>query len=344
MKKVLAWVFIIIGSAFLLSASRLSIIFKVLEWKKDHATEWYGRHESTSGDLVAMAMLDKVKKFHAPKDYQFVAPAGNENKEIDVYLFGDSYTEDLPEYSLANTHKLLYLNNKICNSYSLDEKKKNVLVIESGERAVREVYSTLDILDMLKRNSADEKPRPAGSEKKRNFSQIMNRNLEVLIFDYNLINKVRQFKASVNYNIFNRASGDVYVSENGEYLFFKNTVMPSGPHSSYSPVNDSTIDRIVTNLNTIYSHYKNDGFDEIYFSIIPNPATILQPEQYNSLIPRIKNHRSLRMPYIDVYDDFKKETDPASLYRKGDTHWSNKGINIWISKLNDSLRKIAHND
>ena len=144
----------------------------------------------------------------------------------------------------------------------------------------------------------------------------------------------------MNYHLFNRASGAVVISDNGEQLFLKETVKGNVVENSYYPVPEEEIQHIVTTINEIYAHYKADGFDEVYFSFLPNPATILQPQGYNQLIPRIEHHPGLQAPLISMYQPFLKAG--KRIFRPGDTHWNNEGLQIWLSAVNKVL--VQHNE
>ena len=94
------------------------------------------------------------------------------------------------------------------------------------------------------------------------------------------------------------------------------------------------------NLNATFEYYKKDGFDEVYLSIIPNPVTILQPLNYNGLIPALQNPIRLKGTFIiDMYSLFSQDPNPGRLYRIGDTHWSNMGIQVWLKYVNAELKK-----
>jgi hypothetical protein len=90
-------------------------------------------------------------------------------------------------------------------------------------------------------------------------------------------------------------------------------------------------------MNRLYQYYRAKGFDEVYFSIIPNPVTILYPEmgKYNEIISRVMHHPNLKVPVIDVYDQFRSAA--VRIYSKADTHWSVNGFNIWLNEFNKKL-------
>jgi len=48
-----------------------------------------------------------------------------------------------------------------------------------------------------------------------------------------------------------------------------------------------------------------------------------------------------RGPDIDVYSLFAGSPDPGRLYRVGDTHWNNNGLQVWIGLVNKLLSGVA---
>jgi hypothetical protein len=172
------------------------------------------------------------------------------------------------------------------------------------------------------------------------FNHEINSNLEFNLFGYRFWDEVKLTKASLNYYLFRRAMGDVVISDDGDRLFLKQTVNPEDQLSSFRALDSGEIQNIVRHINDIYHHYKSEGFDEVYISIIPNPVTLLQPEHYNGLIPQLQKPGLLNgMKMIDIYDAYSKAPDPGALYRVGDTHWNNNGMQIWLKAVNSELKK-----
>ena len=363
MKKIFAFICVAIGVGALGVSSVPRIMHKIWDWNNVHINRsaWWCKHSNMGGgDLVKLSYLDDIKKFWAYKDYQFPKAADSGRKNINLYIYGDSYTEDIPDSAFANVNEYHYNTKLKPKTYLLDTGKRNILIIEITERLTLESFSGPAIYNVLK----CEEPVPPAPVKnepvqpgsatpaatpqrkarytlvsKTNYSQIINTNLEYVLFDYKAINRIRQYKADMNYGLFHHASGDVAISDNGQYIFFKPTVEQGGTYSCYTPVPDDQLNSTVSTLNEIYEHYKRAGFAEVYFSVIPGAATILQPDNYNGFIPRLYNNPVLKMPVIDVYSIYKKNADPASLYRKGDTHWNNNGLQIWLGLVNNELRR-----
>ena len=338
MKKIFAWICAIAGIIFLTASASGPLMTKVWKWKNDTTMRnvWYGKNNNQWGDLSNMGLLDGIKKFHEPKGYKFINAADDGTKNIDLYILGDSHVEDVPGYAFANTSSYYFGRGLV---YSLNQSKKNILIIETAERFALSTFYNNEVYSRMKQKGD---PRPLsiiGNEGRKNYSRVINKNLEVLLFDYNFINVLRRDKAELTYSLFERAAGDVSLSENEKYLFFRPTILPYGIYSSYSPLSDSTVNETVANMNKMYDFYKKEGFSEVYFSIIPNPATLLQPDDYNNLVPRIRDNPSLRMPGLDIYDIYKKNPNPSMLYRLGDTHWNDNGMQIWLNVVNAALRK-----
>lgn len=312
-------------------------------------TGMFGIHHSNAGDLVSMGYLDQVQRFRESYDYHF-RNAGNDTggKNIDLYVYGDSYLDPVPDSafgSISSYHFARRSYNDLI--YSLDSTKKNILILEYAERFFRGELQYYDIYNHVKKKQPDNglvrySKRPVLTAKifgLEIFSKEINSNLEFNLFGYRFWDGAKLTKASLNYHLFHRAIGDVVVSDDGTRLFLKQTVNPEDQLSSFRPVEQDEIEQIVQHINAIYDHYKADGFDEIYISIIPNPVTILQPDHYNLLIPKLLKPGLLNgMKMIDLYNPFINTPDPGTLYRVGDTHWNNNGLQVWLRIVNAELK------
>jgi hypothetical protein len=111
-------------------------------------------------------------------------------------------------------------------------------------------------------------------------------------------------------------------------------------NSSFPSVKNSEVDRIVSSMNRLYKYYRAKGFDEVYFSIIPNPVTVLYPAmgRYNEIILCVMHHSGLKVHIVDVYDKFKSFS--VQIYSMSDTHWSANGFNIWLNEVNKRLENF----
>jgi hypothetical protein len=340
---------LIVAGLLLMVVSSTPYLMEVVTDLRQDREEWWAMHKPVEGDLVAMACLGYVPKFLSPRDYAFVKhPVDSAN--TDLYLWGDSYTWKIPDSAYAAVNKFTF-NWRIQGDmvYSLDTTRKNILLFEITERDLRSYFSNTDVFYHVRSQTpasaayihADTQILNAGFNfpfaalLNKNISRKIDQNLEFNLFNYNFIDPVRKAKAYMNYRLFHRASGDVTISKNGERLFLKPTVQGKRPENSYYPVSDEEIANMVTNINLIYEHYRQEGFSEVYLSVIPNPATILQPEGSNQLIPRLESYPALKISLISMYGLFRNET--KNIYRPGDTHWNNAGLQIWLGEVNKML-------
>ncbi len=313
---------------------------------------WWGAHQLDHGDLSSISHLDYLNKFHESLKTEVRHTSYTGPKNTVLFLHGDSYTWKLRDTMFDGICDYKFIGWSNPCKYHLDSTKRNVLVIEVTERLLRNYYGNTQIIDQLTDTGIKKKalseyhvtdpPHTRYSSLLPTidinlfFNKYINQNLEYNLFNYKFIMPVFGCKAAINCYLFNRASGDAVISEDKQFLFFKETLDPTGPGSSLSPVSDDEVARLVDNFNTIYDYYKASGFREIYLSIIPNTVTIVRPEGYNNLIPRIQNDKRLKMKVIDIYTVCK--TTSELLFMRGDTHWNKKGKQKWVDMVNEVLR------
>lgn len=347
LKRIARDLLIVFGIAALWCSTSRSFMQYV--WDKRDGVKWWSTYPMRHGDLVSMSYLDFVPRFNPPIDHPpFKKPRYNGPKNTVVYLHGDSYTWPLADSNLATVARYHWINRYSGGYFKIDSGKRNILVIEITERMFRDYFSTTKMIDEV-RDSA-ERPKMAISNFgiprayasiiphiniDTFFNKNINQNLQCNLFNYNFIIPMFEYKAALNYYLFNRASGDVVISNDRQFLFLRETVTKNDISSSYGPLSADEVKRLVDNLNIVYDHFKSKGFSEVYISIIPNSATIMQPEGYNQLIPSIQHHPDLRMKYIDAYSAFSAA--PGGLYLPGDTHWTKKGFEKWVDLVNEKL-------
>ena len=318
--------------------------------KRSDLDSWFGTHRWANGDLVSMSYLDHLKQFQEKDEEHFVRPLDDSgHRNIDLYIYGDSYLMSVPDSAFSFVNQYHFGRRTYEDlDYSLDPHKKNILIIEYVERLARNELRRLDIYDHLKKKAPESSFRGlsfapvnyANMVALDIFTHEINRNLEFNLYGYRFWDQVKLAKVSFTYGLFKRAVGDVVVSDDGSRLFLRQTMAPNDISSSYSPIDQKEMQKMITNIHSIYDHYKAEGFDEIYLSIIPNPVTILQPLHYNDLIPEVQKEARLKdIPIIDIYSQFSQDAEPGRLFRIGDTHWSNQGIQLWLHAVNTELRK-----
>jgi hypothetical protein len=348
-KKALSYIFIIFGLV-LLWASTSRTAMKYISDKRGN-DKWWGVGQLNQGDLASMSGLYFLHKFYAPEKTLLKRAQYNGPKKTVLFIHGDSYLWRIAngDSVFAGISSLHYIGWSNTFHYHLDTAERNILIIEVSERLLRAYYGTTEIIDELcdttvknKRTSVISIPQVTKSEYYSNvfssidldhfFNKYINQNLQCNLFNYNFMQPLFGSKAAINYYFFNRASGDVVISDNKEFLLFKETIGRTGSGSSFSTVSDEELDHLINNFNIIYDYYRGTGFREVYLSIIPNTATIVQPKGYNNLIPSIQNDPKLKMKIIDIYSAFKPLN--GSTFRTGDTHWNNLGKQMWFDMVN----------
>ncbi len=313
--------------------------------------KWYGFFQGNHGDLASMSHLDYVHKFYDPKAYFLKRTSYKGPKNTVLFIHGDSNIWKISDSVFAGVCDYKFIGWSNPFKYKLDKAKRNVLIIEVGERLLREYYNTTEILDeftdtsMLKKNAMIGPATWQGNKYSGSmvpwfnlddlFNKNINQNIAGNLFSYKFMTPMFGYKAAINYYLFNRASGDVVISDDRQYLFYKQTIGPSYKGSSFSYLGPDEITHLITNFNTIYDYYKYSGFDQIYLSIVPNTVTILQPKGYNNLIPLIQHDPRLKIPVIDIYSVFKDSK--KEYFQHGDTHWNIDGKQKWIDMVNDTL-------
>lgn len=345
--------FLIMFGLVVLWASTSRTAMQYISDNRD-GTKWWDTYPCKHGDLVSMSYLDFVKRFNPDPDTSIIRrPAYTGPGKTVLFLDGDSYTWywHLKDTNFAGVCEFHYIDRYHGGYYHLDTTKRNVLLIEISERMFREYFSTTRMMDEVV-DSAIRKKSIAlthglsqgqmqyasflpGLQFNDLFNKNINQNLQCNLFNYNFIIPMFEYKAALNYYLFNRASGDVVISKDRNFLFLRNTVSLTDISSSYGPLTADDITQFIEHLNTIYDHYKAAGFAEIYLSVIPNSATIMQPEGYNNLIPLIHNDPRFRMKTVDVFTAFRNSKEV--LYHPGDTHWNKRGLMKWIATTNETL-------
>lgn len=313
---------------------------------------WWGVYDWLYGNLSGMSHLDFVKRFRTPEDYSGKRPVYNVPKNIALFLQGDSYTRhpQLKDINFAGVSEFHFFSRGAQNHYHMDTTKRNLLIIEIAESRVRETFRDLKTIDEIcdgeeteninKKNDLQPaitkycSPVP-DIKLDRFFNKHIGQNLEFNLFNYNFMVPLFGSKAAINYYLFDRASGDITISDDGNFLFIKETVSDTDDQSSFSKISATDIGYIVDNLNKVYRHYRTAGFKEVYLSIIPNNVSIMEPEKYNRLTPLIQNDTRNEMKIIDLYSVYKNSG--ASFYLPGDTHWNDMGFLVWLKTVNEKL-------
>jgi hypothetical protein len=295
------------------------------------------------GDLYSSCFLPQfMDTAYHPKLKEYKT---SRNK-IDLYILHDSYLGDgqIKKENFIGVDSLVLSDFRGEGvHFNLNKKKKNILIIECSERTaewrIKDTALCYPKLYSGKMPVYDKKPNAYVIDLKSIFNPMLNYNLEFNLFDYEFLKPVKEAKAILNFNLFNRVPPDVTLSTDKKYLFLNETVNPNRSESSFWWMPEKSIIEIVYMLNFTNEHYKKSGFDKIYLSIVPNPVSILDYKRstYNHKLERIRRTDWMHCGFIDVFDVFLKTK--KQIYRRDDSHWNSYGIQLWVNQVNAEFLK-----
>ncbi|GAB3956874.1 hypothetical protein GCM10028805_47960 [Spirosoma harenae] len=292
------------------------------------------------GDLYRLSALPQFK---VP---QPVCPPSNRSSDTastHLYLIGDSFSEpqrlSQSDFQVSHYQRVGWDNQQ---RIQLDTSKRNVLLMETVERHFREHFAK-HITEFVVATDTIQSPTPKPTFWQRTLKEFhlsdVEERLESALFSRDWAFWFKELKATLTLNWFDRENGSVSLSKNHQHIFLhSDSDSTKRLNSSFSPLEDAEVNRLVDSVNSVVAHYKRSGFDEVYLAIVPNKASIVETQRtsYNHLIERVQNHPGLTVPFINVYDPFKQASQ--SPYLKSDTHWNCEGRKIWLDLFRQKAR------
>lgn len=301
------------------------------------------------GDLYNLTHLPAFKElnFYEQDSLTTADKPTRRFQDVDLYLLGDSFTNIDTTFYAGFRNRYVWVGNHPPMSVQLNKQRKNILVIEMIERVLQERLYEPDYRKMYIDGgfiSANYVPVPASQEKTphwifQRFNTEINQRIEFILFTGLLSRWCKEVKAELQLTAFGRVSQAV-ISADHQHLFYQPEADTLFPTNAFRPIAEENIRTVVKNINSIRSHYRCMGFDEIYFCFIPNKVTILNPEygHYNHQIERIESHPSLEAPVISIIDTMRLHPD---WYHPGDGHWNKFGKRLWLNKVNQLVEHWA---
>ena len=292
------------------------------------------------GDLYRLSALPQFKQ-----DKPVCSPThrSDDTASTHLYLIGDSFSE--PQRLSEDDFRVSHFQ-RVAWDYQqraqLDPTKRNVLLIESVERHVREHFAR-PINELVIENDTSRTPTMQQPLRQRISNEFhrsdMEERLESALFSRDWAFWFKELKASLTLNWFDRTNASVSLSKDHQHVFLRtDTDTTKTLNSSFARLTDMEVNTLVDSINAVATHYRKVGFDAVYLSLIPNKASILEPNRgtYNHLIERIQAHPNLRVPTINTYDAYKHSRQ--SPYLKSDTHWSCEGRALWLSLVRQKIQ------
>ena len=309
-------------------------------WKEQVVEDGY-----QYGDLYK---LSNLPEFRDPRHQctGYTPPARSQSaKKVHLYVIGDSFSEEgrvamkdfvVDQYLRVRWDEFLHIK--------LDTAAHNILLIETVERHFREKFASK--MTILVPDSATFVAKAGPGKFVHRLDEAFKGShtadrLDGFLFQNDFVLRMKEWKADFNHRFFNRVgTGVTLVNGDRDIVYYMDTDTPKMT-SSFTPMRDTELDSVITNLNASRDFADSLGFDNVVLSIIPNKVSVLSPDygQYNNLIERVYNHPKLGIPYVDVLADFRRMG--RSAYLKGDSHWTCEGQTLWLNKINALINRLV---
>jgi len=300
------------------------------------------------GDLYNTSNLRKFKELDYDQNATLLPSDKPEIKydNIDLYTIGDSFTPMDTSFYAGHKNFHIWLGAYV-DTVKLDTSRKSVLVIEVIERTIQErLRSDYQAIYFDKGFQIEGKLRQKAEEEQAaepsfwwdKFGDQINQRIEFLLFNFDPFLKLKELKSHIMLSWFDRTHTGAIISRNHEYLFYNIEADPAIGLSPFYNITASSVDTIVTNINHIRDHYKEAGFDEVYFCFVPNKVTVCENNRftYNNQISRIEKHPALKTPILSIQDTIRSHPD---WYHLGDGHWTVKGQRYWLKTVNALVKE-----
>jgi len=331
MKKFFAYSGMLLSLAALVLASSPYLMKKI----KGHIPD-----PNRNGDLYMMSALPGFKDPHFTEDCPTPAFHSPKLDHVALYILGDSYTKYMKPASFNTAfYHFIHWDDPPHKIAALDSTKRNILIIECTERQIRERFGVSFIHNFaIQKNYHPEtdpsiQPHKLDLQAEDNLKYLFTFNKEVGYF--------KNLKASFNRMVFDRVDKDVYLDKQHQRLYLSATVDTEANTSSFRYLPDQELRTMVKHLNEALAFFQKAGFSAVYFSVMPNPVSLIAPQtgSYNHLVERLQTAPGLKMPYIDAWHLLSPQA--PDLYFRSDTHWNCAGRDRWLQAVDSLLHQEA---
>jgi hypothetical protein len=309
------------------------------------------------GDLYRFSNLPQFKQLQPDCKRPFGDMDSTQKQNIALYTIGDSFLEewrinyfDFPYKFYKNIH---WHDENV--QTILDTTKTNILLLQCAERHSRERFGKVPLNYKIVKAYESEPWVPRGrlerlsdmisanwiTLKKYIFTPETADHLEHIFFSADWLLPLKELKASLTLNLFDRVNTSASLSKDKKHIFYYKDTDTTLINSCYSRLEDSELDEMVVNVDSTIKAYKNLGFKQVIVSIIPSKASILAPNDgvYNHLIERFEAKVDGKFPIIDIYKEYSQNRD--KVFAKNDTHWACFGKNIWLTNTTKLVNEAA---
>jgi hypothetical protein len=299
------------------------------------------------GDLYGLSYLPD---FRMLKDTSLIVnqftSAGR--RDTDLYIIGDSYLYSYIQMDTANfaRSKRVFFRKWSEGGASPiaihPSGNKKVLLIESVERNIASVIDLLSVKAHLEEYDAPLTWNESlnATLKDALYDPRLEQNIDFTLFNFQGLSFLKSLKAQANLDIFKRTTPEVVLSKDHQFLYMKETMDSLQKGSSFYPFSSEDIQVLLGRMTKIEQYAHIRGFDEVIFSLIPNPVAITRTEsrRTNQLIVSLSKANHVRLHILDPTQVLAK--GGKSYFFKSDSHWNQQGAQAWLNQLNQYLIKL----
>jgi hypothetical protein len=343
MRKVLAFSVLL----FFLGVLGLSSSEPAMRWLSHERYQddgLLGSDKYRFGDLYGLSYLPAFRLY---KDTTLIRNQAlfDGNRDIDLTILGDSYLFSYVQMDTSNFVRAKKVTFRRWSDSNLEplcvrpSGNKKVLLIETVERNAWMILN-LDRLKPKLEQVTNDKPW-YDSFNEFLFEHIyhpqLEQNLDFTLFNQQLFSPLKSLKAIINLEVFNRSSTDVAISENGEFLYMRETVDSTQRSSSFYPMTKDELHELGDRMLVMNQYAKSKGYDEVIFVIIPNPIVFTKTESKasNQFVPKLTTVLGDKVRLLDPTKPLM--VGGKQYFFKSDSHWNQKGARAWLAQLNQQL-------
>lgn len=358
MRRLLVLFVFLFFSAILAISSSEEGMHWITLWRYARNDVW-GADKYRFGDLYGISYLSDFRIAKDTLSLPIPSTSNAVSKDYDLTILGDSYLyssfQANPAYfSRVNSLQLFRWSDSLQHLIPAKSDRKQVLLIECVERNMwdrmnlRDVKHRLDVKAtkvIIKDKSTKEMllnqlDRFDAGVKKAFYHPTLESNLDFVLFNMGILGWIKELKADFTWKFLGRTNPDVVVSKDGKFLYMEETVNAHKKTSSFRLVEKDQLDLMVKNLQEIEQYYLTKGYDQVIFSLIPNPVAVLGTEgkATNLALEKIRHHPRLGVKMVDPSAALKQH---AKLnFYQSDSHWNLRGAQIWLNEFNQTLSKL----
>ncbi|MHA8067732.1 hypothetical protein ACS6L2_00470 [Aquirufa ecclesiirivi] len=358
MRRLIALFILIFCSAVLMISSSEIGMHWITQGRYARNDAW-GADKYRFGDLYGISYLSD---FRIAKDTHLLPlPQKTDTilRDYDLTILGDSYLYSSfqvhPAYfNRVNSVQMYRWSDSLRHLIPAKSTRKKVLLIECVERNMWDRMNLADArlrLDVQQEKSLpvdkstkqiliDQLDRFDAGVKRALYHPTLESNLDFVLFNVGFLGWIKELKADFTWKALGRTNPDVQVSHDGQFLYLEETLNPQKRGSSFRLIKQEEINRMVSQLQAIESYYLLHGYDQVIFSLIPNPVAVLETETKapNFAIQRIMQHPQRQVNIVDPSFSLKQQAS-MNFYRS-DSHWNLRGAQIWLNEFNQVLSKL----